>query len=93
MEKQDKAPIIIGKLLNINGILKRKSESLYRPYGMNQAQFSILFSISQKGKTTQKEVINQLVLEKPHVSKVIKKLQKLGYIEIQERIKESRIYP
>jgi DNA-binding MarR family transcriptional regulator len=49
-------------------MLQRKGNQLLLPFDLNQQQFSILFSIEQKGKIKQKNMVNQLVLEKDHVS-------------------------
>lgn len=73
--------IIIGKLMNINGILEKSANRLLLPYELNQQQFSILFEIVKVKKVQQKNIINRLSLEKAHVSKVVKKLLNMGLIE------------
>jgi DNA-binding MarR family transcriptional regulator len=90
MNKKELAPIIIGKLLNIGGMLEKKGNQLLLPFDLNQQQFSILFSIEQEGKVNQKEMINKLVLEKAHVSKVVKKLCKMGLINIETSTEDRR---
>jgi DNA-binding MarR family transcriptional regulator len=90
MDKKDIAPIIVGKLLNIAGMLQKKGNQLLLPYNLNQQQFSILFSIEQKGKIKQKNMVNKLVLEKAHVSKVVKKLNHLGLIDIEVSTEDKR---
>jgi len=74
--------IIIGKLMNISGILQRESNSLLLPYQLNQQQFSILFEIAKAKEVQQKNMVNRLLLEKAHVSKVVKKLQIMGLIDV-----------
>ena len=74
--------IIIGKLMTISGILQRESNSLLLPYQLNQLQFSILFEIAKAREVQQKNMVNRLLLEKAHVSKVVKKLQAMGLIDI-----------
>ncbi len=83
MEKKEMAPIIIGKLLNIGGMLQKNGNKLLRPFDLNQQQFSILFSINEAGRVNQKSMVNKLLLEKAHVSKVVKKLHSMGLIETQ----------
>lgn len=68
--------------MNISGILQRESNSLLLPYQLNQQQFSILFEIAKAKEVQQKNMVNRLLLEKAHVSKVVKKLQNMGLITI-----------
>jgi len=74
--------IIVGKLMNISGILQREGNRLLLPFQLNQQQFSILFEITKAGKVQQKNMVNRLLLEKAHVSKVVKKLQGLELIDV-----------
>ncbi len=74
--------IIIGKLMNISGILQREGNRLLLPYQLNQQQFSILFEVAKAKQVQQKNMVNRLLLERAHVSKVVKKLQNMGLIEI-----------
>ena len=73
---------IIGKLMNISGILQREGNRLLLPYQLNQQQFSILFEIAKAEEVQQKNMVNRLLLERAHVSKVVRKLQTMGLIEI-----------
>jgi DNA-binding MarR family transcriptional regulator len=82
MNKTQLAPIIIGKLLNIGGMLQRHGNRVLLPFDLNQQQFSIFFEICKARKVKQKEMVNRLLLEKAHVSKVVKKLQNMGLITI-----------
>lgn len=84
------APIIIGKLLNIGGILQKQGNRLLLPFGLNQQQFSIFFEIGLADKVQQKEMVNRLMLERAHVSKVVKKLQQLGLISIDADAADKR---
>lgn len=74
------APIILGKLLHIGGMLQGNGNKLLMPFGLNQQQFSILFEIVKAEKVRQKDMVNRLSLERAHVSKVIKKLQNMELI-------------
>ena len=82
LNEKEYPPIIIGKLMNINGILQREGNRLLLPYQLNQQQFSILFEIAKAEEVQQKNMVNRLLLEKAHVSKVVKKLQTMGLIDI-----------
>lgn len=82
MKENQMAPLIIGKLLNIGGMLERKANQLLHPFGLNQQQFSILFEIDKAGEVNQTSMVNRLVLEKAHVSKVVKKLRERDLVEM-----------
>ena len=90
MEKMELASILMGKLLNIGGMLQKTGNQLLLPYGLNQQQFSILFSIGQEDRVKQKSMVNKLVLEKAHVSKVVKKLHKMNLINIEASSTDKR---
>jgi DNA-binding MarR family transcriptional regulator len=92
MNNQQLAPIIIGKLLNIGGMLQRYGNRTLIPFDLNQQQFSILFEIVKARKVKQKEMVNRLILEKAHVSKVVKKLHKMELITITESDEDKRSY-
>ena len=82
MTDKEYGPIVIGKLMNIGGMLQKKSNQMFAPFDLNQQQFSILFEINRAGRVNQTEMVNKLLLEKAHVSKVIKKLRGLALIEV-----------
>ncbi len=90
MTKKEIAPIIIGKLLNIGGMLQKNGNYMLQPFDLNQQQFSILFSIYESGKVNQKSMVNKLVLEKAHVSKVVKKLHGMELIDIKPSDDDKR---
>ena len=90
MQAELAAGIIIGKLMHLGGMLQRQGNKMLRPFDLNHQQFSIFFEIAMAGKVKQKEVVNRLVLEKAHVSKVVKKLQQMGLIAISESQEDRR---
>lgn len=90
MDKSQIAPQIIGKLLNINGMLQRHGNRVLIPFGINQQQFSILFEIAKAKKVKQKEMVNRLALEKAHVSKVVKKLHQMKLITVTTLDEDKR---
>ena len=92
MDDVDFGPIAIGKLINIGGMLQRRTNQLLLPYNLNQQQFSILFEIGKAGKVTQKSMVNRLVLEKAHVSKIIKKLNTMGLIDVSASSDDKRTF-
>lgn len=92
MDTSQWAPIIIGKLLNIGGMLQRHGNRVLLPFGLNQHQFSIFFEIVKAKKVKQKDMVNRLLLEKAHVSKVVKKLNKMELIKITESDEDKRSF-
>ena len=92
MNKEQIPGIIIGKLMNIGGMLQRQGNKMLLPFNLNQQQFSIFFEIAKVGKVKQKEMVNRLLLEKAHVSKVVKKLQQMELITITENDEDKRSY-
>jgi DNA-binding MarR family transcriptional regulator len=92
MNKEQIPGIIIGKLMNIGGMLQRQGNKMLLPFNLNQQQFSIFFEIAKVGKIKQKEMINRLLLEKAHVSKVVKKLQQMELITITKNEEDKRSY-
>ncbi len=90
MKDKEFGPIVIGKLMNIGGMLQRKANKLLYPFGLNQQQFSILFEIRKVERVCQKSMVNRLVLEKAHVSKIISKLHQMELIEIEPSIEDKR---
>ena len=90
MDNLQLAPIIIGKLLSISGMLQRHGNKVLMPFGLNQQQFSIFFEIAKARKVKQKEMVNRLLLEKAHVSKVVKKLHKMELITITTSEEDKR---
>lgn len=90
MDKSQFAPIIIGKLINIGGILQKHGNKVLIPFELNQHQFSIFFEIAKAGKVRQKEMVNRLELEKAHISKAVKKLHKMELINIVPSKEDKR---
>ncbi len=90
MNKVEMAPLIIGKLMNIGGMLRKKADQILMPYNLNQQQFSILFSIGREGRVNQKNMVTKMVLEKAHVSKVVKKLHSMDLISIEPCSEDKR---
>ena len=92
MYKEQIPGIIIGKLMNLGGMLQRQGNKMLLPFNLNHQQYSIFFEIAKAGKVKQKEMVNRLLLEKAHVSKVVKKLQQMELITITENNEDKRTY-
>ncbi len=76
--------------MNIGALIERESNRLLSPHGLNHQQFSILFEIARVGRVQQKDVTNRLLLERAHVSKVMKKLEEMGLIEVAPHPEDRR---
>lgn len=76
--------------MNIGALLERGTNQLLLPYDLNHQQFSILFEIFRAGRVQQKEMINRLLLERAHVSKVVKKLESMGLLEVAPHPDDGR---
>lgn len=87
---REKGAIIIGKLLHISGMLQKSGNRMLRPFNLNQQQSSIFFEIAKAGKVKQKDMVNRLSLEKANVSKVVKKLEIMGLLEISLTEEDKR---
>lgn len=90
MNQEEVPGIIIGKLMNLGGMLQRHGNKMLQPFNLNHQQFSIFFEIAKAGKVKQKEMVNRLLLEKAHVSKVVKKLLQMDLIVITETDEDKR---
>ncbi len=88
--KSQSAPLIIGKLLNIGGMLQRHGNRLLKSFGLNQQQFSVLYEIAKAHNVNQTTMVNRLALEKAHVSKVVKKLNQMGLVAIKTSAEDRR---
>lgn len=91
MDNNEFASIIIGKLLNISGMLQKQGNKMLATYGLNQQQYTVFYEIAKAEKVMQKDMVNRLQLEKANVSKIVKKLQQMGLITltVQEEDKRS----
>jgi DNA-binding MarR family transcriptional regulator len=89
-DRRDAASRLIGKLMNIGALLERSTNRLLLPYGLNHQQFSILFEVFRAGRVQQKDMINRLLLERAHVSKVVKKLEAMGLLQVAPHPDDGR---
>lgn len=90
LRKEEMSPIIIGKLLNIGAILEREGNKILLPFGLNQQQFSVFFEIGKAEKVKQKDLVNRLLLERAHVSKIVKKLELNGLLQVETSNTDKR---
>nr|WP_307776123.1 MarR family winged helix-turn-helix transcriptional regulator [uncultured Cetobacterium sp.] len=87
--KNIKIPILISK---INKFQRKYFEESIKSFDIDSTQGLILTRIKEYGSVTSKELVSLGVVEKPAVSKNIKKLEKLGYIIKRESEKDARSF-
>ena len=85
-----KSNSIIAGLLKVGSHLQRVGDIIASEYHINQQQFVVLNKIGNRKELIQKDIISDLVLNKSHVSKMLKKLKRLGYINILEPTNDKR---
>ena len=83
---------LVGKLMNIGALIERSTNRLLLPHDLNHQQFSILYEIFRAGEVQHKDVTNRLLLERAHVSKVVKKLQSMGLVEVAPHPDDGRSF-
>lgn len=73
----------------------RSYVKLYRPvvnqlnklllhYDLYNAQWTILSLLSRKGEMTSAEIAEEQMMEKPSVTKVVKRLHEMGYLDVTQ---------
>ena len=78
--------------MNIGGMLHRLGNRMLMPFDLNHQQYSVFFEIGKAGKVKQKDMVNRLMLEKAHVSKIVKKLLNMGLITVTRSEDDRRSY-
>jgi len=81
---------IVRQLLRLGAFLQREGDRVAVSFGLNQQQFVVLKEIQEKGPVTQKEICSEFLFEKPHVSKIIKKLKAVGLISMTASSDDGR---
>ena len=78
-EKETK---IIQLLLKCGLFLQRELNQIFREFGLNQQQFSVLTEIVYHGPVGQKKLGERLFYEKSNISKIVKILQERELISV-----------
>ncbi len=82
---------IVISLLGLGAFLIREGNRVVADMGLNQQQYVVLNHIHAKGPVCQKEICSSLLFEKSNVSKIIKKLTALSFIEKGSSSEDARI--
>ncbi len=75
---------IIRSLLLLGGFLLKVGNRITEEFGLNQQQFVLLNEIVEKKEVNQKQLVGELLLEKSHVSKIVKKLHTAELISVSK---------
>jgi DNA-binding MarR family transcriptional regulator len=81
----------IKELLVVSVYLHREGGRLVQEHSLTQQQFVVLNEIVECGAINQKDIVGNLLFEKSNVSKIVKKLSELGYIEISTSKHDRRV--
>lgn len=81
---------IVINLLRIGAYLEREGDRISSNYNLNQQQFVVLNHILHNQPICQNKICSSLLYEKSNISKIIKKLKILEYIDVIRSNKDSR---
>lgn len=80
--REIKSTQVIKNLLTIGVFLQKTGDRLISEFGLSQQQFVVLNEIVEKNTVYQKQLVCDLLLEKSHVSKTVKKLKNMALIRV-----------
>lgn len=63
---------------------------ILRSHHIQRSEWSVLYSIMQEPDITAVELAKRLTIEKPNMTRIIKDLTHLGYIEVETSSKDKR---
>ena len=85
------ALFIVTNILDIGWYLLRVGNRIAGEFDLTQQQFVVLNEIVNKTVVNQKQLVDDLFFEKSNVSKIIKKLNTLKYIEVSKSREDGRV--
>ncbi len=88
----EKSNQIVISLLRLGAFLTREGNRVVADVGLNQQQYVVLNYIYAREPVCQKEICSSLLFEKSNVSKIIKKLTDLSFIEKGTSSDDGRIH-
>jgi len=89
--QNEKAMKAVMNFLRIGKYLDRTGNRIVGEFKLNQQQFAVLNEIGSNGEMTQKMLVGNLLYEKSNVSKIVKKLKTLGYIDVSPSSEDGRV--
>ncbi len=85
------ALFIVTNILDIAWYLLRVGNRIAGKFDLTQQQFVVLNEIINKSDINQKQLVDELFFEKSNVSKIIKKLKSLKYIDVLKSENDGRM--
>lgn len=73
--------ILFHSIHQLSRQLTRCLNEALEPFGLYNAQWSVLYVLKEKGTLTQKELCEYLAVEAPPMTRTIQRLGKQGYVE------------
>ncbi|ABQ26712.1 transcriptional regulator, MarR family [Geotalea uraniireducens Rf4] len=83
--------VLVKNFLIIGACLHRLGDKIVSEFSINQQQFVVLNEIQRAGETCQKNLVGSLLYEKSNISKIISKLQSLGYVTVTRSATDTRV--
>ncbi len=81
-DKKSMAVHLVNRLFRISMFLQRTGNRMLVDRGLTQPQFAVLVEIAGKQDVAQKDILGELLLEKSNLSKIIRKLENMGFIQV-----------
>ena len=81
---------IVINLLRINAYLMREGNKIAGKFKINQQQFVVLNYIIRNQPVSQNQICSGLLFERSNISKIIKKLEIMKYIDVSKSNNDGR---
>ncbi len=91
MERRPEAHDLLVALLLVQGLLERRSEAFFQPYGLTGAQFNILNLLAvQEGRMDQAALAGLLLVGKSSISIVLNRMVRDGTVSREAHPRDRR---
>ncbi|TCN18831.1 MarR family winged helix-turn-helix transcriptional regulator [Mesobacillus foraminis] len=87
---RENSHILFHSIHQLSRQLTRYLNEALEPFGLYNAQWSVLFVLKEKGTLTQKELCEYLAVEAPPMTRTIQRLVKQGYVEQQAGVDKRK---
>jgi len=91
LSKSQEIHLLLKYLLRTGASLEKSGNRILNEFELNQQQFIVLNEIKRKKSITANEIVVELGYEKSNISKTVKKLKSLEYIETESNPDDKRI--
>jgi DNA-binding MarR family transcriptional regulator len=83
---------VVRDLLKFGAFLQRIGDRVLRPFGISQQEFTVLSAIVREGKPVyQSTIIVDLLVERSNLSKIVKRLETKGLIDVCPTPQDGRV--